>query len=272
MTGTSSYQTLLVSTDGPVFRIAINRPDQLNALNAQVLSELERALFHDMDADATRAVVIEGAGDRAFVAGADVAAMREMTPAAAREFSRHGQMITKALESLPQATIAKVHGYALGGGCELALACDLVVAGRTAKFGQPEVNLGIIPGFGGTQRLVRRLGLPVALDLLLCGRARSLSGPDAYQLGLISRVVDDDKLEDEVRKVLRALLAAAPSAIAETKRLTREAYGMSLDAGLNAEANAFAACFAGDEAEEGIDAFLTKRSPAFSLDPPGGKP
>jgi enoyl-CoA hydratase len=229
-----------------------------------VLSELEDVLFGEMDPEATRAIVLAGAGDRAFVAGADIGAMQGLSASAARDFARHGQMLTKALETLPQVVIAKVQGYALGGGCELAMACDIIVAGKSAKFGQPEVNLGIIPGFGGTQRLIRRVGVHVAMDLLLSGRSRTLSGTEAHQLGLVSRVVEDAALEDEVQKVLRGILSAGPRAIAETKRLAREAYSMSLDAGLNAEANAFAACFADDEAQEGIAAFLDKRTPAFS--------
>jgi enoyl-CoA hydratase len=261
---TTSYETIEVKLDGPVCRLKINRPAALNALNTHVLEEMEDVIFTMLDPDAIRVLVIEGAGDRAFVAGADIASMREMTPAQAREFSRQGQMLTKALEHLTQATIAKVQGFALGGGCELAMACDLVIAGKSAKFGQPEVNLGIIPGFGGTQRLVRRVGMHVALDMLLCGRARSLSGTEAHQLGLVSRVVDDDKLEEEVGKAIRGILGAGPRAVAETKRLARDAYGMGLDAGLNAEANAFATCFGEDEAQEGIGAFLDKRTPSYS--------
>lgn len=260
----AGFETLEVKTDEHVCRIKINRPQALNALSSTVLEELERALFQVMDPITTRVVVLEGAGDRAFVAGADIAAMRDMTPTQAREFARHGQMVTKALETLNQVTIAKVQGFALGGGCELAMACDIVLAGKSAKFGQPEVNLGIIPGFGGTQRLVRRVGMHVAMDMLLSGRGRTLSGEEAHKLGLASRVVDDDKLEDEVGKVIRSLLQAGPRALAETKRLARDAYAMSLDAGLNAEANAFAACFGEDEAQEGISAFLDKRSPQFS--------
>lgn len=257
-------ETLEYRTDGAVCRIKLTREKQLNALNNQVFEELQSVLFGKMDPVETRVVVIEGAGDKAFVAGADIAEMQKLTASEARDFARFGQMITKALETLTQVTVAKVQGYALGGGCELAMACDIIVAGRSAKFGQPEVNLGLIPGFGGTQRLVRRVGLPVALDMLLSGRSRSLSGTEAHQLGLVSRVVDDNLLEDEIGKVIRGLLSAGPKAIAETKRLAREAYAMGLDAGLSAEATAFGACFAESEAEEGIAAFLDKRSPSFS--------
>jgi len=258
------YKTLIVTEDHGVCRVQINRPAQLNALNQDVLSELADIVM-SLNPTETRALVIEGSKPKAFVAGADIAAMQELTPGEARDFARHGQMVTKALETSPFVTIAKVQGFALGGGCELAMACDLIIAGESARFGQPEVNLGLTAAFGGTQRLVRRVGLPVALDLLLCGKARTLSGQEAWQLGLVSRVVPDDKLEEEVQKVLRGILSAGPSAVAETKRLTRDAYNMSLDAGLSAEAHAFAACFAGDEAQEGIGAFLEKRSPGFGV-------
>lgn len=261
---TSEYQNLLVKMDGSVCRITINRPKALNALNTEVLQEIESVLFGGLDPVETRVIVFEGGGDRAFVAGADITAMQSMSPGDAREFARHGQMITKALETLTQVTIAKVQGFALGGGCELAMACDIVVAAKSARFGQPEVNLGIIPGFGGTQRLVRRVGMHAAMDMLLCGKSRSLTGEEAFRLGLASRVVDDDKLEEEVEKVIRGILSAGPHAVAETKRLARDAYSMSLDAGLNAEANAFAACFSDAEAQEGIAAFIEKRAPAFS--------
>lgn len=259
-----TYKTLKVDFQGPVTRICINRPDALNALNTEVLSELETVLFQDMDATECRIVVLEGSGDKAFVAGADISGMRGMNPGVAKEFARHGQMLTRALETLGQVTIAKVQGFALGGGCELAMACDLIIASNSARFGQPEVNLGIIPGFGGTQRLARRVGLPVAMDMLLTGRGRTLTGEEARQLGLVSRLVADEVLEDEVQKVLKAILKAGPKAVAETKRLTRDAYAMSLDAGLNAEAAAFANCFDEEEAQEGIAAFMEKRTPTFA--------
>jgi enoyl-CoA hydratase len=258
----SEYETIVVTTTGPVTRLRINRPETLNALNVTVLQEIGRALFEEIEPQ-TRVVILEGAGDKAFIAGADISEMQKLTPTGAREFARQGQMITKALETLNQVTIAKVQGYALGGGCELAMACDLVIAGKSAKFGQPEVNLGLIPGFGGTQRLARRVGLPVAMDLLLTGRGRSLSGEEAARLGLVSRVVEDQDLENELDKIVKSILKTGPKAVAETKRLAREAYSMSLDAGLNAEANAFAACFGDDEGLEGLSAFLEKRSPEF---------
>jgi enoyl-CoA hydratase len=262
----SQYTTIKVTSKGPRLTITINRPDAMNALNETVLDEIEEALLEDFDADEHRVIVFEGAGEKAFVAGADISGMKEMRPDDAHEFASLGQSITSIIETLPVVTIAKVRGFALGGGCELAMACDLVIAGKSAKFGQPEVNLGIIAGFGGTQRLVKRVGLHVALDMLLTGRGRMLSGDEAFQLGLASRVIDDDKLDTEIDKIVDAITKTGPQAVADTKRLVREAQHMSLDAGLSAEASAFALCFAREESKEGIEAFLAKRAPKFLQD------
>lgn len=257
-----NFETIIFEQEGPVAAITINRPDKLNALNEQVIGEIGAVIFDELDDD-TRVVVISGAGDKAFVAGADIGPMAEMSPQDAIEFSRQGQLLFSAIEKMSQVTIAKVQGFALGGGCELAMACDLVIAGTSAKFGQPEVNLGLIPGFGGTQRLVRRIGMPAALDLVLCGRGRSLTGQEAFSLGLVSRVVADADLDAEVEKAIKSILVCGPRAVAEAKRLCRQSLEMSLDAGLASEAAAFANCFATQEAEEGITAFLEKRKPAF---------
>ena len=216
-----------------------------------------------MNTEKTRVIVFAGAGEKAFVAGADIGGMGDMNPESALAYAQKGQMLSKALETLPQITIAKVKGFALGGGCELAMACDIIIAGKSAKFGQPEVNLGIIPGFGGTQRLAKRVGLPVALDMICTGRGRMLSGDEAYSLGLVSRVVEDDKLDLEVESAIKAILKAGPRAVSEAKRLTRESYQMTLESGLNSEASAFGNCFARPEASEGIRAFLEKRPAKF---------
>lgn len=263
MNTNKNFETLKVTNEGGVLRIVINRPEALNALNLTVLAEIEQALFTVMKAEKTRVIIFEGSGEKAFVAGADIAGMADMDSEAALVFAQKGQMLTKALETLPQISIAKVQGFALGGGCELAMACDLVIAGRSARFGQPEVNLGIIPGFGGTQRLARRVGLPVALDMVCSGRGRMLSGDEAFSLGLVSRVVDDDKLDAELESAVKSILKAGPRAVAEAKRLTRESYAMTMEAGLNSEAAAFGNCFARPEAREGIRAFVEKRSPKF---------
>ncbi len=255
------YQCIQLDAQGPLVTITINRPKVLNALNTQVIQELRHAINSKIMGSEARVVVLTGAGDKAFVAGADIAGMREMTSEQALEFARRGQDLTRALESLNQVTVARVNGFALGGGCELAMACDIVIAARDAKFGQPEVNLGLIPGFGGTQRLVRRVGLAAGLDMLLT--SRTITADEALQIGLISRVTDRAQLDEEVRAVVNGVLKAAPSAISEAKRLAREAYTLSLDAGLAAEASSFASCFSMDEAREGMAAFIDKRPAGF---------
>lgn len=243
--------------------VTINRPKVLNALNPTVIAELSDVVAAARKETDLRALVLRGAGDKAFVAGADIAAMQEMTPEQALMFGRKGQELTLALEDASFITIAVVQGFALGGGCELAMACDVVIASTAAKFGQPETDLGLIAGFGGTQRLVKRVGLPVAMDMLCCGR--KLSGTEAFQLGLAARVAAPEQLETEVEATLKGILRAAPGANSETKRLIREAMDMPLRAGLASEATGFATRFAGVEAKEGITAFLEKRKAKFSL-------
>lgn len=252
----------LTIDDQGVASLTIERPDSLNALNEAIISELHKAIDF-LSQSKARVVVLAGAGDKAFVAGADIKSMNQMTAQQALRFARAGQAMTMALEKMPQITIAKVQGFALGGGCELAMACDIVVAAKRAKFAQPEVGLGLIPGFGGTQRLARRVGLPVALDMLCANR--TLTGEEAAALGLVSRVVEKEQLDSEVNLVIKGILKSAPIALAETKRLTRASLQTPLDTGLAAEAYAFGACFAGTEASEGTSAFLEKRSAKFSV-------
>lgn len=248
---------------GSARRIVINRPNSLNALNSRVLKELEWCLSKIASDLSVRVVTLEGAGEKAFVAGADIAEMRKMAPADAAQFARLGQRVTTLMESMPQLVIAKVRGFALGGGCELAMACDIIIASGNAKFGQPEVNLGLIPGFGGTQRLVRRVGLPVALDLICSGRSRMLTATEALNAGLVSRVSEPEKLDSDVQSLVDGVLAAGPAAVRAAKRLVRDACRMELGAGLSAEADAFGQCWAGPEAAEGTIAFLEKRAPAW---------
>lgn len=258
----TQYNTIIFEQEGEVAEITINRPKSLNALSLEVIEEMLTATLQEMSEEA-RILVIKGSGERAFVAGADIKPMLDLNVQEAMEFSRVGQMLLKTFENIPQITIAKVKGYALGGGCELAMGCDLIVATKDAQFGQPEVNLGIIAGFGGTQRLVKRIGLPQALDLLLCGKGKSLSGQDAYNRGLVSRVCDREDLDEITNAMIKAILAAGPNAVRETKRLVRESFEMSLESGLSSEASTFASCFGTDEAREGITSFLEKRAPKF---------
>ncbi len=260
---TSQYETIILEKEQAIATITINRPDVLNALNEAVIAELGDALFNEIDQD-IRAIVIQGAGEKAFVAGADIVALSKMSAEEALAFSKQGQTVFNALEKLPQITIAKVQGFALGGGCELAMACDIIIASKNARFGQPEANLGLIPGFGGTQRLVKKVGLAVALDMLACGKSRSLKGEEALAAGLISRVAEPEELDSEVSKAVKAILSSGPTAVSEVKRLAREALEMPLEAGMSSEASSFANCFSREESEEGIKAFLEKRSASFS--------
>ncbi len=258
-----AYKNILLQIDGPVAHLTINRPEAMNALNEAVLLEIEDALYGQLATNPSiRALVLAGAGEKAFIAGADIGAMAKMGSQEALQFARRGQALTRGLETLPFITIAKVQGFALGGGCEFAMACDITVASTKAKFGQPEVNLGIITGFGGTQRLLQRVGMAVGLDMLCAGR--NLSGEEALQYGLVARCVAPEQLDAEVNIVVKGVLRAGPMAVAETKRLARESYGMSLDAGLGAEATAFAARFGQEEAREGLHAFVEKRRANFS--------
>lgn len=255
-------ETLLVEKKATHWDVTVNRPKVLNALNQTVIAELTQVVA-DAAKDATvRALVLRGAGDKAFVAGADIAAMREMSAQDALVFARKGQALTTALEQAPFVTVAVVHGFALGGGCELAMACDVVLATTAARFGQPEVDLGLIAGFGGTQRLVKRVGPTVAMDILCCGR--KLSGEEAARLGLVAQVVAPGEEQAALDKILAGIGKAGPKALRETKRLVREAQDMPLAVGLSSEAASFAATFAGDEAREGLGAFLEKRKASFS--------
>lgn len=258
----SSFSSIIFDQEGPVAKITINRPEALNALNLNVIEEMLEAILGEMDPE-VRVLVIEGAGEKAFVAGADIKSMLDLEPTEALEFARLGQNLLNTLEQIPQIVIAKIQGFALGGGCELAMACDILVASTKASFGQPEVNLGLVPGFGGTQRLVRRVGLPIAMDMLLTGSGRKLTAEEAQRLGLISRLCAPENLEEEVNSVIKSILKSGPFASREIKRLVRESGEMSLKAGLNSEASTFASCFASQESREGISAFLEKRTPNF---------
>jgi len=258
-----AFATLATEVDGETARITIQRPDVLNALNQNVIGELRQAVALLKDAfPAIRAVVLAGAGEKAFVAGADIAAMRRLSPEEAKAFARQGQQLTEELEALPQVTIARVQGFALGGGCELALACDVIVASKKAKFGQPETNLGLVAGFGGTQRFARRTGLALALDVLLTGRM--LSGEEAAAAGLAARVTEPDQLDNEIKLVLKGILRGGPNAIAATKKLVRTSVETPLAKGLETEAAAFATCFSGSESQDGMGAFLEKRPASFA--------
>jgi enoyl-CoA hydratase len=256
-----AFDNLLIEDRAAVRVVTVNRPDKLNALNTETLAELQRA-FDAAAADAAiRVVVLTGAGPKAFVAGADIAQMSGLTPIQGRDFSRRGQALMRSIEALGKPVIAMVNGFALGGGMELAMACHLRVAADTAKFGQPEVNLGLIPGFGGTQRLLRLAGRSAALELCLLGAP--VDAARALALNLVHRVVPAVDLEAQVMAMATQLAAAAPQAvrgILDTVLLAGEA---PLEVALDYETQCFALAFSTDDMKEGTAAFLARRKPVF---------
>jgi enoyl-CoA hydratase len=254
-------KNLLLETAGGVATLTIHRPAALNALDPETLAELDAAVAALADDPAVRAVILTGAGEKAFVAGADIAAMQAMDPAAARELARLGHCLCRRIERAPKVFIAAVNGYALGGGCELALACDLRLAAETARFGQPEINLGIIPGFGGTQRLPRLVGRGRALELLLTGAI--IDAREALRLGLVNRVVPPAELPAEALALGRQIAGKGMAAVRLCKEAVDNGLEMDLSRAADYEADLFALCFATADQKEGMRAFLEKRPPAF---------
>ena len=247
--------------DHNIVTLTINRPGVLNALNHQTLRELHVA-FEAFRADAdARVLVLTGAGDKAFVAGADIAHMVGLAPAEAEAFSRLGQELTTFIESVPKAVIAAVNGFALGGGCELAMACDFILASDRARFGQPEVNLGLIPGFGGTQRLARIVGRGVAKQLLFTGEI--IAAQRALEIGLANAVYPHAELLERARAVALAIASKGPLAVGAAKRALTRGYDLTLEVGLEFEAMLFGSMFGTEDMREGTQAFLGKRDPRF---------
>ncbi|HEX4210343.1 MAG TPA: enoyl-CoA hydratase-related protein [Candidatus Binataceae bacterium] len=242
---------------GTVATITVNRPKALNALNRVVLEGLVQNLSEIRNDRSVRVLIITGAGDRAFVAGADIAAMAEMGVNEGLEFGRLGHAVMTAIEDLPIPVIAAVNGFALGGGLELALACDLIVASEKARFGQPEINLGIIPGFGGTQRLPHRIGHARARELILTGEM--FDAKTGLEWGVVNQVVAPEQLLDEARKLAEKIASKSGFALRQAKAALRAASTMEEDAGLRFEQNAFGVCFGSEDRVEGMKAFLGKR-------------
>ncbi len=253
-------ENVLFQVEEEIGLATFNRPAVLNALDARTIDELAEVVG-EVERGAARALILTGAGEKAFVAGADIAGMAGMSPAEARRFAERGHAVLERLERLPVPTVAAVNGYALGGGCEVALACDLVYASEKARFGQPEVNLGIVPGFGGTQRLPRRVGPMRALEILLTGD--SYDAARARELGLVLEVLPPERLLPHARQQAKKILARGPLAIALAKRLVHAGAGMPLGSANEMERQGFAALFASADAREGMRAFLEKRPPGF---------
>ena len=254
-----AYDTLKVEDRGAIRIVTIDRPDALNALNQQVLEELTQLLEATAESDA-RGLLLTGAG-RAFVAGADIASMADMRPDAALRFAGRGDAIGEMLQALPIPTCAAVNGFALGGGCELALACDFIYASEKAKFGQPEVKLGVIPGFGGTQRMLRRVGIARALELCMTGDV--IDAAEALRIGLVNKVLAPEALLPEALATLGRIAEQGPLAVAKVKEVIHRGASLPLDRACDLEQQAFAALFATADQSEGMAAFLAKRPPKF---------
>ncbi len=253
---------LQVSDRGAVRIITINRPDKLNALNAATLDALHGAFTAAADDAGVRAIVLTGAGPKAFVAGADIAEMVKLTPVQGRDFSQRGQRMMRAVETMPKPVIAMINGFALGGGLELAMCCHLRIAADTARVGQPEINLGLIPGFGGSQRLLRLAGRAATLELCLLGVP--VDAIRALQLGIVNRVVPAGELEDRTLEIAGQLAAAAPLALRGILDCVNFGGESAIEEGLAYESAQFGLMFATDDMREGTAAFLDRRKPAFS--------
>jgi enoyl-CoA hydratase len=257
----TTYENVRVEVEGFVATLTIARDKALNALNRQTLNELNWAL-RELDGDARlRALIVTGAGDKAFVAGADIAEMKDLPPLEARAFAELGHSVGETLARLGKPVIAAVNGFALGGGCELALACDFIVAADKARFGQPEVNLGVIPGFGGTQRLARRVGVARAMELVLTGEM--IGADEALRIGLVNKVVPATELLTETKKIAEKISQKGPIAVKLARQAVRASEELPLTEGNRLERELFSLTFASDDQKEGMRAFLEKRAAKF---------
>jgi len=256
-----AYETLLFEVKEGIAYVTINRPKVLNALNDQVISELEQVFTSIKEDDQVKAVILTGAGEKAFVAGADITQLVDLNTLQGKNFARKGQEVFCLIESLGKPVIAAVNGFALGGGCELAMSCTLRIASTKAKLGQPEVNLGIIPGYGGTQRLSRLVGKGRAMELLITGRM--VDAQEAYQMGLVNKVVEPEELMEEAEKLAKTIMSKGPIAVKLAMEAVNRGLEVSLEEGLRIEADLFGLSCSTEDKVEGTKAFLEKRKPSF---------
>ena len=256
------YTNLLYEKENGIGIITINRPKALNALNAATVNELDDLLDAVAKDQEVKTVIVTGGGEKSFVAGADIAEMQSLGAVEGRAWGKLGQAVFTKLENLPQPVIAAVNGFALGGGCELAMACDIRIASEKAKFGQPEVSLGITPGFGGTQRLPRLVGKGRAKELLFT--ADLIDAAEAYRIGLVNKVTAPEELMNTAKALAQKIMSRAQAAVQLCKAAVNEGMDTDLDTGIAYEAEVFGLCFATADQKEGMSAFVEKRKPGFT--------
>jgi enoyl-CoA hydratase len=256
-----TYENIIYEFKEGIATITFNRPKALNALNATLLAELSKALDEIAAAEDARVLILTGAGDKSFVAGADITELATFNSLQAKNFASRGHAIINKLQQLPIAVIAAVNGFALGGGTEIAIACDFIYASENAKFGQPEINLGLIPGFGGTQRLPRLIGTNVAKELIFTGKM--ITAAEALQIGLVNKVVPPEHLREEVLKIAREIAVKGRVSLRGAKQAINRGMNVDLATGCSIEIDAFALCMASPDAKEGTTAFIEKRKAAF---------
>lgn len=254
------FENLKQSLQNHILTLTINRPDRLNALNIKTVNELDDAIKDAIDNDEVKGIIITGEGEKAFVAGADIKEISELNEVNSRKFSENGQEVFSSIENCEKPVIAAVNGFALGGGCELAMACHIRIASERAKFGQPEVKLGIIPGYGGTQRLTHLVGKGKAMELMMTGDM--ISAEDALALGLVNYVVPAGELIPKAQNLLISILKQAPIAVANIINCINAAYNNEAN-GYQTEANSFMNCCRTEDFKEGTSAFIEKREPEF---------
>jgi enoyl-CoA hydratase len=256
------FKNLLLEKDEQIALVTLNRPDKLNALNYETLSEL-KSIFHSLKEDSNiKAIIITGSGEKAFVAGADIAELNKLNILSAAEFAEFGQSVFNLIERMDKPVIAAVNGFALGGGCELALSCHFRFASENARFGQPEVNLGIIPGYGGTQRFTRLIGSGLAMEYILTGDM--INAQEALRIGLVNRVFPQQELVEKAKETARKISSKAMTAVKFAVKAVKSVEELSLQEGLKYEASLFALCCGTEDFKEGTTAFLEKRTPKFA--------
>jgi enoyl-CoA hydratase len=258
----TEYKNLLCEKKDNIMIVTVNRERALNALNKETVIEMQQLLHYYWTDNSILCVIIRGAGEKAFVAGADITELADLDVRSGTDLAAHGQYLMKTIQNFPKPVIAAINGFALGGGCELAMACDIRLASEKAKLGQPEVNLGIIPGYGGTQRLPRLVGRGKAMQLILTGEM--ISAEEAHRIGLVDEVYPADQLMDKAMEMAKAICSKGPVAIAMAKECINRGLDVNLSAGCDLEkANFGSICGTGDK-NEGMEAFLEKRKPNFS--------